>query len=634
MTGRVKALEMCQLHHLGLFRHILKCLLLLLIQKDILCCPSVCQQCKGRQADCHNSGLSSIPSNFPQNTVFLYLSGNNISHINPNELIGLHELAVLRLDNCGILYVCPKAFAEFKKLWFLHLNNNQIRHLFHGTFEGLSNLHSLYLHNNEIAFVPRGLFSDLTSVQYLMLQTNRLSILDSDTFFGMISLQVLNLANNNISQISHTAFHHLDNLLCLFLGGNNLTQVPSNAFLALRNLKKLSLSLNPIGSVPPFAFKGLDKLEFLSLKSANIKIINANGFSGLKNLKKLILSNNNLENITSKTFATLENLMFLHLDRNKIINIAESTFQKIGSSLKILNLAFNNLTFLQAETLKPLISLTHLQANYNPWNCSCRLLGLIKWLASSSISLKVRCEYPSNLRGRHLNYAKWGLFTTCFSTTTRPDRVNNTKPVGIHHIATTLLMAWHKAPTNKKAYEHLNVDTNATVPLWTELPTTAVSQELYEEYSSGKLGQAASVLTAQIPAQKIRVNLTIEENSASPPEAVSISFKTSLICTEEVKKLNHAFDILLTFFILACAVIIFLMYKIILFRQKLKVQKNPDSGIEYYSFYQAGSYTITDPIQPVPPNLLGSQELGHAQLSKPAALESQAQVILFEHSLL
>ncbi|KAH0627965.1 hypothetical protein JD844_008581 [Phrynosoma platyrhinos] len=186
---------------------------------------------------------------------------------------------------------------------------------------------------------------------------------------------------------------------------------------------------------------------------------------------------------------------------------------------------------------------------------------------------------------------------------------------------------------DKKAYENLNVDTKATVTLWTELPTTAASQKHYEEYSSGKLEKAASVFTAQIPAQKIRVNLTIEENSVSPPEAVSISFKTSLVCTEEVEKLNHAFDILLTFFILACGVIIVLMYKIIQFRQKLKAQKNPDSGIEYYSFYQAGSYTITDPIQPIPPNLLGSQELDHVQLSKSSAFESQAQLVVLNHFL-
>ncbi|XP_061475009.1 leucine-rich repeat-containing protein 70 [Rhineura floridana] len=634
MTGRVKIWDMCQLHHLGLFWRTVNCLLLLLIQKDILCCPSVCQQCTGRQVDCRNSGLSSVPRNFPQNTIFVYLSGNNLSHINPNELIGLQQLAVLHLDNSSILYVYPKVFAEFKKLWYLHLNNNKIKHLDPGTFEGLSNLHSLYLQNNEIAVVPKGLFKDLASVQYLMLQSNHLSILGSGTFVGMISLRILNLANNKISWISHAAFHHLGNLTCLYLEGNNLTRVPSNAFVVLSNLEKLLLSHNPIGLIPPFAFKGLDRLQYLSLKSSNIKAIHVNGFSSLNNLKKLVLSNNHLQNISSSTFALLDNLMLLQLDRNKIVNIADNTFEKVGSSLKILSLAFNNLTDLHPKVLKPLVSLTHLQANHNPWNCSCRFLGLINRLASSSVSVKIHCQNSSNLHGRHFNYGNWSLFTNCFKTTIRPEIFKNIKPAGIHHSTTTLLMAWDNTPTSNSFHKKLNnMEANA-MTLWADVPTTSATLNLYEEYSNGKLRQAATVfslLTIQMPAQNIPVNLTMEDNKASPPESTSISFKTSLICTQQVEKLHQAFDILLTFFILACAVIFFLIYKIIQFRLKLKEQRDSDNGIEYYGFYQAGSYNIIDPIQPQNP--VGGSELDQ-QPSKPTALGSQAQVILFEHSAL
>ncbi|XP_053156762.1 leucine-rich repeat-containing protein 70 [Hemicordylus capensis] len=637
MSGRVQAWDMCQFLHLGSFRHILNCLLLLLIQKEILCCPSLCHHCTGKQADCRNSGLSSIPKNFPRSTIFVYLSGNKISHVNSNELVGLQHLAVLHLDNSSISCIYPKAFAEFKKLWYLRLNNNQIKRLDPGTFEGLPNLHSLCLQNNEIAFVPRGLFSGLTSVQYLMLQSNRLSILGGGTFFGMISLRILNLANNKISRISNAAFHHLDNLTCLYLEGNNLTHVPSNAFLVLNNLERLSLSQNPIGSISPFAFKGLVNLEYLSLKSANIKAINVNGFSGLNRLKKLVLSNNNLENINSNTLALLDNLIFLQLDRNRIINIADNTFEKIGSSLKILNLAFNNLTDLQPEVLKPLVSLTILQASHNPWNCSCRLYGLINWLASSSISVKINCQNPSRLHGRQpgimLNYAKLGSLPNCFNSTIRPKILGNIKPAGMHPSTTTLLMTWNKTHTSNAVYEHQrNMATNA-VTSWIKRPTTSASQHHYEEYSSGKLRQTTtefSVLTVQM----IPVNLTIQENRASPPEADSVSFKTSLICTQPLEKLNQAFEILLTFFILACAVIFFLIYKIIQFRQKLRVQMNSDNGIEYYSFYQAAGYNVTDPMQSVPQNPLGSSELDHDQLSKPTALQSEAQVILFEHSAL
>ncbi|XP_066470961.1 leucine-rich repeat-containing protein 70 [Tiliqua scincoides] len=630
MRGRVKAWDMCQLLHLGFFQHILNCLLLLLIQKEILCCPSVCRHCTGKQADCRNSGLSSIPKDFPQSTAFIYLSGNNLSHLYPNELLGLQQLAELHLDNSSILYVYPKAFVEFKKLWYLHLNNNQIKDLDPGTFEGLSNLHSLCLQNNEITFVPRGLFSDLTSVQYLMLQSNRLSILGSGTFFGMISLRILNLANNKISRISNAAFHHLDNLTCLYLEGNNLTCVPSNAFEELNNLERLSLSQNPIGSIPPFAFKGLEKLEYLSLRSANITTISVNGFSGLNNLKKLVLSNNNLENVTSSTFALLDNLMFLQLDRNKIIYIADNTFEKMGSSLKILNLAFNNIIDLQSDVFKPLVSLTLLQANNNPLNCSCRLYELINWLVSSSISVKMYCQNPSNLRGRHLNYVQWRSFINCLNPTTRSKIFKTIKSVGIHHSTTTESMVWNRTPKHDTVHELYlrNMDANKVI-IRANLPTISASQQHDEECSRGMLRE-----TTTVPAQVIPVNLTVDENRVASPEAFSVSFETPLLCTEQMEKLNQSFEILLTFFILACAVIFFLIYKIIQFKQRLNIQKNSDNRIEYYGFYQAGRYNITDPNQSIPQNSLGSSGLGHSRLSKPTAFENQAQVILFEHSAL
>uniref|UniRef100_A0A8C7A4G2 Leucine rich repeat containing 70 n=1 Tax=Nothoprocta perdicaria TaxID=30464 RepID=A0A8C7A4G2_NOTPE len=341
---KAKDRDMCGLQSsppcLGALLYVLNCFLLLLLQKETLGCPSVCRLCTGRQVNCRNLGLSSIPRSFPPRTVLLYLSGNNILHVAPSELTGLQKLAALYMDNCSISYVHPKAFVDLHKLCYLHLNNNNIKRLDPGIFEGLSSLRCLYLQNNQIAFVPRGLFSDLLSVRYLMLQRNRLSVLGSGTFSGMLSLQTLNLANNKISRISDSAFYHLEYLVHLYLEGNNLTVVPSNAIGMLKNLERLSLSHNPIGSIQPFAFKGLNKLRYLSLKGAN-----------------------------SSSFTLLHNLMYLQLDRNKITSIGDGTFANMGHSLKILSLAFNNITELQPGVLKPLVSLTHLQLNYNPWDC-------------------------------------------------------------------------------------------------------------------------------------------------------------------------------------------------------------------------------------------------------------------------
>ncbi|KAM4752184.1 leucine-rich repeat-containing protein 70 [Cyanocitta cristata] len=641
MSKKAKDRDMCVLQSSppcpGAFLYIFNCFLLLLLQKEAFGCPSACQLCTGRQVSCRNAGLSSIPWNLPKTTILVYLSGNNISHVTPNGLRGLQKLAALYMDNSSILYVHPKAFMEVPKLCYLHLNNNNIKHLDPRIFEGLSNLHCLYLQNNQIAFLPRGLFSDLLSVRYLTLQRNRLSVLGSGTFLGMIRLQTLNLANNKISWISDSAFHHLENLAYLFLEGNNLTLVPSNAIGRLKNLERLSLSHNPIGSIQPFAFKGLNKLRYLSLKNVKLKCIAVNGFFGLNNLSQLILSYNDLENINSSTFTLLHNLMYLQLDRNKIATISNGTFKKMGQSLKVLNLAFNNITELQPEVLKPLVSLTHLQVSSNPWNCSCKMLGLLNWLASSLVSAKIHCQNPQSMRGRSLHYMKRAQFSNCIGPTAGLGSTLSLGSFGVRHSTTAVMMAWHKGSRHNTLEQFVRAEAKY-VTFWERTTATSATPLPYEEYAVEIPSQATTVLSTlpvQIPAEIIPSNRAVEGEQLLTTDAAPVSLKTTLICTQQVEKLNQAFDILLAFFILACAVILFLTCKIIQFRQKLKVLENSgEKSIEYYGFYQPGRYNITDSVQSLTQKSVGHSELDQIRLLKRTASESQAQVILFEHSSL
>ncbi|XP_064592347.1 leucine-rich repeat-containing protein 70 [Zonotrichia leucophrys gambelii] len=621
----------------GAFLYIFNCFLWLLLQKEAFGCPSACQLCTGRQVSCRNAGLSRIPWNLPKTTILVYLSGNNISHVTPNDLRGFLKLAALHMDNSSILYVHPKAFVELPKLCYLHLNSNHIKRLDPGIFEGLSNLHCLYLQNNQIAFLPRGLFSDLLSVRYLTLQRNRLSVLGSGTFWGMISLQTLNLANNKISRISDAAFHHLENLTYLFLEGNNLPLVPSNAIGRLKNLERLSLSHNPIGSIQSFAFKGLNKLKYLSLKNVKLKCVAVNGFFGLNNLSQLILSYNDLETINSSTFTLLTNLMYLQLDRNRIGSIGNGTFEKMGRSLKVLNLAFNNITELQPEVLKPLVSLTHLQVYSNPWNCSCKMLALLNWLASSSVSAKIHCQHPQSMRGRPLHYMKWAWFSNCIGPTASLGSAPSLGSVVVRHSATTLLMAWHKGSRHNTLEQFVTAETKY-IGFWEGTAATSSTPLPYQEHAVEVPSQAATVLSTlpvQIPAKIIPTNGNVEEEWLFTTDPSPVSVKTTQICTKQVEKLNQAFDILLAFFILACAVILFLTCKIIQFRQKLKVLENSgEKSIEYYGFYQPGRYNITDSVQSLTRKSVEHSELDQIRLLKRTVSESQAQVILFEHSSL
>lgn len=191
------------------------------------------------------------------------------------------------------------------------------------------------------------------------------------------------------------------------------------------------------------------------------------------------------------------------------------------------------------------------------------------------------------------------------------------------------MMAWHKVTTSGKPLES-TVAESSTV--WEPTRASPASRSFQEN----TLGNALET-TAVVPLQTQLTSVTLhsEKNTALPIDASSVSGKTSLICTQEVEKLNEAFDFLLAFFILACVLIIFLIYKVIQFKQKVKaVEDSVENRLEYYSFYQSARYNVTASVCNTSPDSLESSGLQQIGLDKQIVPENGAQVILFEHSAL
>ncbi|XP_037655022.1 leucine-rich repeat-containing protein 70 isoform X2 [Choloepus didactylus] len=232
------------------------------------------------------------------------------------------------------------------------------------------------------------------------------------------------------------------------------------------------------------------------------------------------------------------------------------------------------------------------------------------------------------MRGRALHYIKWTDFTNCATSSTNVSRVWAVKSLHVHHKTTALMTAWHKITTNEK---HLENTETENVTFWERIRTSPASR-FFQENTFGNPLETTAVLPVQITPP---VNLNLEKNSALPIDAASVSGKTSLICTQELEELNEAFDILLAFFILACVLIAFLIYKIVQFKQKLKAPENSgENRLEYYSFYQSARYNVTASICNTSPNSLENPGLEQIGLHKQIVPESEAQVILFEHSAL
>ncbi|XP_010635521.2 leucine-rich repeat-containing protein 70 [Fukomys damarensis] len=191
------------------------------------------------------------------------------------------------------------------------------------------------------------------------------------------------------------------------------------------------------------------------------------------------------------------------------------------------------------------------------------------------------------------------------------------------------MMAWHKVTTHGK---HLENTETERVTFWEGIRISPANR-FFQENTPGNPLETTTVLPVQVQLTT-SVNLNLEK-SALPIDAASLSGKPSLICTQEVENLNEAFDILLAFFILACVLIIFLIYKVVQFKQRLKAPENSgENRLEYYSFYQSARYNVTASICNTNPDSLESPGLEHIHLHKQIVPESEAQVILFEHSAL
>ncbi|XP_069780592.1 leucine-rich repeat-containing protein 70-like [Narcine bancroftii] len=585
--------------------------LLLIPQGLSLICPSVCH-CTRTLVECCNFGLNSIPQNLPKSTTSIYLGRNNISSIISKDLEGLKRLSSLCLDNNVLISIQPQAFVSLINLYYLRLNNNQIKHFSLGIFEGLSKLRYLHLQQNQIISIPRGLFSDLSALQYLQLEGNFLSLLNNEMFTGLISLHTLHLANNRISQISNSSFKQLTRLELLNLQNNNLAWIPSNTFVQLKVLKRLILSNNPIEFIQPLSFSGLENLKYLYLCNAKIKAIPKDGFAALNNLRHLALNNNSITHVNSNAFKVLH-LRHLQLDHNNISFIESDAFEGMARTLKELHLANNHLESLFPAVLMSLDSLVRLMVNGNPWECNCNVLNLRNWLLSSLPRLNIHCQNPSQLRGKSLYYLKRSEVSGCNITIA---------PLGLN---TEI-----RSPATHAALTSVKTDTQN---LDFKLEHNSVNKETFGD--AALTPKDMEQITSKLPVQQQFKYSPVNFTTLTDSDIVAISIKPLLICKQKLVKLNQTFDILLVFFILACIAVSLLTYKVYLMRQKLKDLKAEGSNVlEYYSVYPFVRYHVTDPVQVMHSEPVTSPEVDQASRLKIACPANQAQIILFEHSVL
>ncbi|KAM6979819.1 SLIT and NTRK-like protein 4 isoform 2-T2 [Aplochiton taeniatus] len=205
----------------------------------------------------------------------------------------------------------------------------------------------------------------------------------------------------------------------------DLTPKPANA-------KKLHLSGNYIRDVSPADFQGFEGLDLLHMGSNQIVTVQKGVFANLTNLRRLYLNGNQLEQLHPEMFLGLTNLQYLYLEYNAIKEVLAGTFDSMpnlqllylnnnvlrslpayifaGVSLARLNLKNNHfMTLPVSGVLDQLRSLTQVDLEGNPWECSCDLVALKLWLeklGDGVAAKEVKCTSPVQFANIELRLLK------------------------------------------------------------------------------------------------------------------------------------------------------------------------------------------------------------------------------------
>uniref|UniRef100_A0A8C2ZT08 SLIT and NTRK like family member 4 n=1 Tax=Cyclopterus lumpus TaxID=8103 RepID=A0A8C2ZT08_CYCLU len=194
----------------------------------------------------------------------------------------------------------------------------------------------------------------------------------------------LHMSGNYIRDISPVDFQGFEGLDLLHLGSNQIVTVQKGVFSNLTNLRRLYLNGNQLEQLHPEMFLGLTNLQYLYLEYNAIKEILAGTFDSMPNLQLLYLNNNVLRSLPAYTFA--------------------------GVSLARLNLKNNHfMTLPVSGVLDQLRSLTQIDLEGNPWECSCDLVALKLWLEklSDGVAAKeVKCASPVQFSNIELRLLK------------------------------------------------------------------------------------------------------------------------------------------------------------------------------------------------------------------------------------
>ncbi|XP_052061822.1 slit homolog 3 protein-like isoform X2 [Mytilus californianus] len=332
-------------------------------------CPKKCFCNKQlTSVNCEGHKLSNVPDRLPKSVEKLYMTHNNIVHVNFSANVILPNLRYVWLDNNKIAGLQANAFdgSIVPKLSKLYLRNNKISVIESRTFFNMSSLTQVYLSNNDIQKIEPDAFEDTPSVQLINLDSNYLSEIPRlgklkslkslyiqanqisnptfpDDFKDLKKINDIGLSNNAIRKLDDLTFRNLQNsdVRKLEVSRSKIDEISTGAFKWLKNITSLKLGYNPLTSSDlEMAFHGLVGSSLVSLNIDNITlggVLPSSTFQLLQNtsITTLSMKNNKMSSIPPKGFANLKKLISLDLSAANIFKIDDSAFEGLDALTRL-----------------------------------------------------------------------------------------------------------------------------------------------------------------------------------------------------------------------------------------------------------------------------------------------------------
>lgn len=326
----------------------------------------------------------------------LSLAKNDLSNLNfssfGDNMLGLHYLDISYCNIKGPL--AEDAFVNTKKLLILNVSGNRIfnSHLA-AAISPLTKLLSLSLRDCGLIMLPKNTFNRMTNLKELDISRNPLDAALTEMFLSpLTSLEILDLGYSEFKTIKNTMFSRISKLKTLILSGNKITDIEKGSFENLKNLEVLELNDCGLNSLMHTIFYDEDEpINLLELKlSGNPLQMPRTGSILSKKLPNLItldMSKCNLTFVSPDFFASTPNIKQLFLNNNKIRNYEHTLrFMDILYDIELLDLSFNKMKSILPTQLTNNNQLTSLRLYGNPWTCSCNIVDMWDWAASTKIS--------------------------------------------------------------------------------------------------------------------------------------------------------------------------------------------------------------------------------------------------------